>query len=154
MKKTLILITSAFILTGNWTGTFANEGGVGSPGDPAKVSRTIEISMVENRFKPSEINVKQGETIRFLLKNEGKKKHEMMIGSPEEIDEHGKMMKKHPDVEHPDDSHMVSVNPGDTRELVWHFADAGTTYFACPLPGHFKGMNFPGMKGTINVRGK
>ena len=57
--------------------------GVGSPGDPAKVSRTIEITMVENRFKPSEINVKQGETIKFVLKNAGKKKHEMMIGTPE-----------------------------------------------------------------------
>jgi uncharacterized cupredoxin-like copper-binding protein len=154
MKKTLILIASAFILTGNWTGVFADEGGVGSPGDPGKVSRTIEITMVENRFKPAEINVKQGETIKFVLKNAGEKKHEMMIGTPDEIDEHGKMMKKHPDAEHPDEHHMISVNSGDTRELVWHFADAGTVYYACPLPGHFKGMNFPGMKGTINVEAK
>ena len=98
MKKILISIVSAFILTGNWTGAFADEGGggegVGSPGDPAKVSRTIEITMVENRFKPSEINVKQGETIKFVLKNAGKKKHEMMIGTPEDIDEHGKMMNR------------------------------------------------------------
>jgi uncharacterized cupredoxin-like copper-binding protein len=155
MKKIFILIASAFLFTGNWTGVFAAEGsGVGHPGDPGKVTRTIEITMVENRFKPSELNVKQGETIKFLLKNAGEKKHEMMIGSPEEIDEHGKMMKKHPDMEHHDEPNMISVNSGDSRELVWHFADAGTVYFACPLPGHFKGMNFPGMKGTINVEAK
>jgi uncharacterized cupredoxin-like copper-binding protein len=157
MKKTLILIASALILTGNWTKAFAGEGGgegIGGPGDPAKVSRSIEIVMVENRFKPSEINVKQGETIKFVLRNSGKKKHEMMIGTPDEIDEHGKIMKKHPDAEHHDEPNMISVNSGETRELIWRFSDAGTVYYACPLPGHFKGMNFPGMKGTINVEPK
>jgi uncharacterized cupredoxin-like copper-binding protein len=158
VKKILISIASAFILTGNWTGAVADEGGagegVGSSGDRVKISRTIEVTMVENRFKPSEINVKQGETIKFVLKNAGKKKHEIMIGTPEAIDEHGRMMKKHPDAEHHDEPNMISVNSGDTRELIWHFADAGTVYYACPLPGHFKGMNFPGMKGTINVEAK
>jgi uncharacterized cupredoxin-like copper-binding protein len=110
--------------------------------------------MVENRFRPSDIKVKLGETIKFVLKNEGKKKHEIMIGTPEKIDEHGKMMKKHPDVEHPDEPNMISVNPGETRELIWHFAGAGPVSYACPLPGHFKGMNFPGMKGTVNVEAK
>jgi uncharacterized cupredoxin-like copper-binding protein len=127
---------------------------LGSPGDPGKVSRTVEITMVDNRFKPSEIKVKQGETIKFLLNNTGKKKHEMMIGKPEDIDKHNKMLKKFPDMEHPDEPNMVSVAPGKTAELVWHFTEAGTVDFACPLPGHFKGMNFPGMKGTIEVETK
>ncbi len=127
---------------------------LGSPGDPGAVSRTVEITMVDNRFKPSEIKVKQGETIKFLLNNTGKKKHEMMIGTPEDIDKHNKMMKKFPDMEHADEPNMVSVAPGKTEELVWRFTEAGTVSFACPLPGHFKGMNFPGMKGTIEVETK
>jgi uncharacterized cupredoxin-like copper-binding protein len=49
---------------------------------------------------------------------------------------------------------MISVEPGKTGELVWNFTEAGTVNFACPLPGHFKGMNFPGMKGTITVGAK
>lgn len=126
----------------------------GEPGDSAKVSRTVEITAIDNRFKPSEIKVKQGETIKFVIMNEGEKKHEMMIGTSEELDEHGKMMKKHPDMEHHDEPNMVSVGPGKTKELVWHFTNAGTVDFACPLPGHFKGMNFPGMKGTIEVEPK
>ncbi|ARO87182.1 hypothetical protein EBAPG3_005020 [Nitrosospira lacus] len=155
-----LLIASALVLSLISAGTSADEnrpggeGIVGSPGDPGKVSRTIEITMVDNRFKPSEIDVKQGETIKFVLKNTGKKKHEMMISTPEDIDKHGKMLKKFPDMEHPDEPNMISVSPGKTGELVWHFTEAGIVDFACPLPGHFKGMNFPGMKGTIKVEAK
>jgi uncharacterized cupredoxin-like copper-binding protein len=80
MKK--ILITSALTLSLISVGAFADENrqrdgegdtSIGSPGDPGKISRTVEITMADNRFKPSEINVKQGETIKFLLKNTGKK---------------------------------------------------------------------------------
>ncbi|GAB1719932.1 MAG: Blue (type 1) copper domain [Nitrosospira sp.] len=122
---------------------------IGSPGDPGSVSRTIEITMVDNRFKPADITVKQGETIKFVLKNSGKKKHEMMIGTPEELDEHAKIMKKFPDMEHPNEPNMITIQPGKTGQLIWQFAEAGTVNFACPLPGHSKGM-----LGTINVEAK
>lgn len=159
MKKILIAsaLTLGLISTSALTQDYDSREratSAGSPGDTANVSRTIEITMVENRFKPSEIKVKQGETVKFVLKNAGKKKHEIMIGAAEEIDEHGKMMKKFPDREHPDEPNMISVNPGKTGELVWHFTEAGVVDFACPLPGHFKGMNFKGMKGTIEVEAK
>ena len=121
---------------------------VGQLGDPGKVSRTIEITMVDNRFKPAEIEVKQGETVKFVLRNTGKKKHEMMIGSMAQLDKHAKMMKQYPDMEHPDPN-MVSVDPGKSGELVWQFTEAGTVDFACPLPGHYKGM-----RGKIMVEAK
>ncbi len=112
---------------------------VGQLGDPGKVSRTVEITLVDNRFKPDEIKVKQGETVKFVLRNTGKKKHEMMIGSMAQLDKHAKMMKQYPDMEHSDPS-MISVDPGKSGELVWQFTEAGTVNFACPLPGHYKGM--------------
>ena len=154
MKKLLIASALSFSLVS--TGAFAQEEteAIGKPGDPAKVSRTIQITAVDNRFKPSEISVKQGETVKFLVKNEGEKKHEMMIGTAEEIDKHGKMMKRHPDHAHPNEPNMITIDPGKAGELVWHFTEAGAVDFACPLPGHFKGMNFPGMKGTITVEAK
>lgn len=105
--------------------------------------------MIDNRFRPAEINVKQNETVKFLLKNAGKKKHEMMIGMPEELDKHAKMMKKFPDMEHQDEPNMITVNPGKTEELIWHFTEAGTVNFSCPLPSHSKGMH-----GTIEVEAK
>src|SRR3546814_13209475 len=50
---------------------------MGQPGDPAKVTQTIEIVMEDTmRFTPSEINVKAGDTVRFLIKNSGKVPHE------------------------------------------------------------------------------
>jgi uncharacterized cupredoxin-like copper-binding protein len=159
MKKMFIL--SALISSLAVTGAFAqasqdkhsHDGGtdssIGNPGDPGKVSRTIEITMVDNRFKPEDITVKQGETIKFVLRTRGKKKHEMMIGTPEELDEHAKTMKKFPDLEHPNEPNMITVQPGQTGQLLWQFTEAGTVNFACPLPGHSKGMH-----GTINVEAK
>jgi uncharacterized cupredoxin-like copper-binding protein len=152
MKR--ILLASALTCLISTAALADEETAIGGPGDPGQISRTIEITMVDNRFNPSEIDVKEGETIKFRLKNAGKKKHEMIIGTPEEIDKHGRMMKRFPDMEHPDEPNTITVDPGKTGELVWHFAKAGTVDFACPLPGHFKGMNFPGMKGTIKVEAK
>lgn len=120
---------------------------VGNPGDPGKVSRTVEITMVDNRFRPSEINVKKGETIKFILQNTGKKKHEMVIGTPQELSKHAKMLKKFPDMEQPAQPNMVAVNPGKTGELIWHFTEAGMVNFACPMPSHSKNMH-----GTIEVK--
>ena len=162
MKGIFILsaLISSLLLTGAFAGTGQSsqrlpdhEGGpdssVGIPGDPGKVSRAIEITMVDNRFKPADITVKQGETIIFVLRNSGEKKHEMMIGTPEELDEHAKMMKKFPDTEHPDEPNMITVQPGKTGQLIWRFTQAGTVNFSCPLPGHSKGMH-----GTINVEAR
>jgi uncharacterized cupredoxin-like copper-binding protein len=154
MKKLLIASALSFGLVS--IGAFAQEKtkAIGEPGDPNHISRIVEIIAVDNRFKPDEIKVKQGETIKFLITNLGEKKHEMMIGTAEEIDRHAKMLKTHSDHAHPDQPDMVSIESGHTGKLVWHFTKAGVVDFACPLPGHFKGMNFPGMKGTITVGAK
>src|SRR3546814_17055177 len=45
----------------------------GQPGDPAKVTRTIELTMDDTmRFTPGDIQVRAGETVRFFIKNTGK----------------------------------------------------------------------------------
>lgn len=55
MKK--VFIASALTLNLMAPGAFADENHsgeeVGSAGDPGKVSRTIKITMVDNRFEPS-----------------------------------------------------------------------------------------------------
>jgi uncharacterized cupredoxin-like copper-binding protein len=147
MKRILLVSALTCVIS---TGAFADEEAAspGNPGNSAPVSRTIEVTMEDNRFKPSEINVKQGETIKFRLKNAGKKKHEMVIGTPEELDKHAKMMKKFPDMEH-SEPNMITVDPGKTGELIWQFTEAGTVNFECTLPGHFKEM-----RGTVLVEAK
>lgn len=119
----------------------------GMQGDPKKASRTITIDMTDTmRFAPGEITIKQGDTIRFIVANKGKMMHEMVIGTMEELQEHGELMRKHPGMEH-DDPYMSHVSPGRKEEMVWQFTEAGEFYYACLIPGHVEA----GMIGKIKV---
>jgi uncharacterized cupredoxin-like copper-binding protein len=120
----------------------------GKPGDPAKVSRTVAIDMSDAmRFTPALIAARKGETIRFVLTNSGKVKHEMVLGSSAELKEHAALMRKFPEMEHVDPNRL-GVAPGKTGVLTWQFTRAGTFDFACLQPGHFEA----GMRGKIVVR--
>jgi uncharacterized cupredoxin-like copper-binding protein len=120
---------------------------IGNPGDPGKVTRTIEVEMSDDmRFRPDSIRVKRGETIRFIARNTGKEKHEMVLGTIKELKEHAELMRKFPAMEHADPN-QVTVDPGKTGELVWQFTKAGTFDFACLVPGHFEA----GMVGKVRV---
>ena len=119
----------------------------GRKGDPKKVSRTIELDMSDAmRFAPAELAVKQGETVRFRLKNSGKALHEMVLGTMQELKEHAEIMKQHPGMHHAEAS-MVHVSPGKTGALVWQFTNPGEFHYACLVPGHFEA----GMLGRIQV---
>jgi uncharacterized cupredoxin-like copper-binding protein len=124
-----------------------DETAIGKPGVAAKAKRTITIEMTDNmRFTPADIQVKQGETVRFIVKNKGQIKHEMGLGTEKEILKHLEEMKKFPNMEH-DEPGKVTLAPGKEGEIVWQFTKAGTVNFACLMPGHFEG----GMKGAVKV---
>ena len=113
----------------------------------ARGARTIEVRMTDDmRFTPDRIEVRQGETIRFVVRNAGKVLHEMVIGTGQELAGHAALMKKFPGMEH-DEPYMTHVKPGRKGDLVWNFNRPGTFQFACLIPGHFEA----GMKGTIVV---
>jgi len=119
----------------------------GLKGDPKKATRTVQIGMADTmRYTPAELTVKRGETVRFIVHNNGKLKHEMVIGTMKELKAHAEMMKKHPGMEH-EEPHMVDVEPGKTGVLVWQFTKAGAYYFGCLEPGHFEA----GMIGKLEV---
>ena len=120
----------------------------GKAGDPAKVSRTIEMIMDDTmHFTPMQISVKTGETVRFFIKNAGKVTHEMVIGTMTEMNEHAEMMKKMPDMKHAEPN-MITLAPGKVGGLVWQFDRAGTVDFACLIPGHMQA----GMVGKVEVK--
>ena len=119
----------------------------GKPGKAANVTRTISVDMTDNmRFSSADIAVKQGETIRFVVQNSGKIKHEMVLGTARELKEHSEVMKKNPEMEHAEEN-MISVAPGKTGEIIWQFTKSGKVDFACLQPGHYDA----GMKGAVNV---
>ena len=98
------------------------------------------------RYTPSAIKVRQGETIRFIVKNNGKFLHEIVLGTMAELKEHGELMKKNPEMEH-DEPYMAHIKPGAREEMVWQFTKPGHFNFGCLAPGHFEA----GMVGKINV---
>lgn len=121
----------------------------GIAGDAKQVKRTIEISMSDNmRFTPDKVDVKRGETIRFVVKNSGKVLHEYVMGTKKELDEHAALMVKFPTMEH-DEPYMAHVEPGKTGQIIWHFNRAGDFDFACLIAGHYQA----GMVGKITVAG-
>jgi uncharacterized cupredoxin-like copper-binding protein len=128
----------------------AEETAFGREGDPKNVSRTISVDMSDKmRFKPEQLTVKQGETVRFRVKNSGQVMHEMVLGTMDELRKHAELMKKHPGMEH-DEPYMAHVAPGKTETMVWQFTKAGEFYYGCLVPGHFEA----GMIGKMNVVAK
>lgn len=121
----------------------------GIAGDP-KRARTIAIRMGDDmRFTPDRIEVREGETVRLVVRNAGKLLHELVIGTPEELHNHAALMRKFPSMEH-DEPYMTHVRSGATGELAWNFNRPGTFQFACLIPGHFEA----GMLGTLVVHPK
>jgi len=120
---------------------------IGEAGQASQAKRTIRVTMSDAmRFSPSHITVKRGETIRFLVKNDGIEPHEFMLGEIGALREHAEVMRQHPTMEH-DEPNAITVNPGQTGTLVWSFTTAGRVDFACLIPGHFE----KGMQGNISV---
>jgi uncharacterized cupredoxin-like copper-binding protein len=120
---------------------------IGVPGQAEKVTRTVNVDMTDKmRFIPATLSVKQGETIRFVVKNSGQLKHEFVLGTKKELEEHYEVMKKHPEMEHADPN-MVTLGAGKTGEVIWQFTRSGKVDFACLQPGHYDA----GMKGAVTV---
>lgn len=121
----------------------------GIAGDPADATRTVRVRMLDSmRFVPDSINVVLGETVRFVVSNEGNMLHELVLGTREENVKHAALMARFPGMEH-DEAHMVHVVPGESAEMIWHFNRAGVFEYACLLPGHYEA----GMHGVLKVTG-
>ncbi len=147
-KCGLIIPLVALILFSTKSYSSAEAIDVGKPGEASKATRTIKLTQVDNMFLPAEISVSEGETIRFVIKNGGSKKHEMIIGSMADLKKIANMRRKFPE-QNRVDAHLIQLEPGEQKELIWQFSKAGVVDFACPLPGHFKKM-----RGTITVEKK
>ena len=121
---------------------------IGQPGDPRQVLRTISVTMSDDmRFTPDRIEVRVGETIRFVLQNDGQLRHELVLGEPEPLRRHAAMMQMMPDMLH-SGPNIASLAPGERGELIWKFTRSGTVTFACLQTGHMEA----GMRGAVAVQ--
>jgi len=119
----------------------------GEPGDPKKPSREIVIEMGDRFYKPKAIEVKRGEQVRFVLRNDGHEDHEFLLATTKENLKHAEMMKKNPGMEHAEPNGL-QLAPKKAGEIVWKFTKAGTFEFSCLIEGHRE----DGMTGTVVVK--
>ena len=167
IKKIFLTVILFFFSTSSYS---ASMNMIGEKGDPSKIDRTIQIEMYDNYYYPTQIEVKKGETIKFIVKNLGELVHEYNIGTKEmhikhqpemaKLVEHEilladkidhekmkKMSKKDHSLGH---SHANSVllEPNETGEIIWRFSKDISLEMACNMPGHYE----TGMVGKINIK--
>ena len=122
----------------------------GEPGNPAKPSRTIKVSMQDEGkkmfYEPSHIVVHKGEQIRFVLFNDGIENHEFVLATVKENLAHAAEM-KNPHMKH-DDPNAITLAPLNNGELLWKFSKIGTFEYGCLIPGHREA----GMHGRVVVK--
>ena len=162
----LILATPAFT-----SSAFADAvpSEVGKPGKASSATRTVEVTMIDNEYKPASIDVKPGETIKFVVTNKGQLVHEFNIGTAEMHKAHQKEMQMMADhgvlgadkIDHEaakkmqasmghgmhNDPNSALLEPGKSGTIVWTFPNGGTLEFACNVPGHYEA----GMVGKFAV---
>lgn len=120
---------------------------IGKPGDPARATRTVNVDMDDSmRFTPDRIEVKAGETVRLNVRNSGKIRHELVLGTDADLKAHYDMMMKDPGMRH-EEANSISLDAGKSGQIVWRFDKAGTVSFGCLEPGHYAA----GMKGSVTV---
>ncbi|WP_296264012.1 cupredoxin domain-containing protein [Pseudomonas sp. UBA6562] len=141
----------------------------GQPAPAAQADRTVEVLLKDIAFEPSSLQVKAGETVRFVLINQGKLPHEFNLGDKAMHVEHQKEMlamqgqtfagavqqgSGHDAMQHGHGAHAhgagntVLVQPGQRAELTWTFSASAPIEFACNVPGHYQA----GMVGPLTIK--
>ena len=133
---------------------------IGVKGNIKDVTKVVTVKMFDNYYEPSVIKVKEGETVRFIIKNVGELVHEYNIATKEmhlkhqpemmilieneillsdKVDKEKmkQMAKKNPSMLH-HHSNSVLLSPGEKSELVWKFSNKAKIEAACNVPGHYE----------------
>jgi uncharacterized cupredoxin-like copper-binding protein len=170
LRKSLVLATCLLALSSPVWASPAHTDDFGQPAPAAKATRSVEVVMGDMSFTPKAIDIKAGETVRFVLVNKGQLLHEFNLGDAAMHAKHQQEMLKmqqsgmltptgmkemdhsamagmdHGTMKH-DDPNSVLVEPGKTSELTWTFTKATNLEFACNIPGHYQA----GMVGKLTV---
>lgn len=131
-----------------------------------RADRTIDVGMTDNAFNPTTMQVRKGETVMFRFRNNGKVRHEAVIGDAAKQDAHHRDMTAStgspgstgsagdghgPATEmgghgagNPD---SVTVDPGKSGEITHTFDRDGTLMIGCHEPGHWEA----GMKMDLTI---
>jgi uncharacterized cupredoxin-like copper-binding protein len=109
-----------------------------SSGQTAGAVRTVDVTMADLKFDPTQLSAKIGETVRFRFHNTGKVAHEAIIGDAATQATHEAEMTTPSSMGMTmNSSDAVIVTPGATGELTYTFNQTGAVLIGCHEPGHF-----------------
>jgi uncharacterized cupredoxin-like copper-binding protein len=135
---------TVMLLAAAGTGCATQTGGLPSTGP-----RVVELTMVEPfGYDPPVVEVRQGETVHFVVRNPTPTDHEMFIGVKGEQDAHEAEHQGAPvqaDVQHL--GYGIHVVARGTGTLDYTFSQLGDVLIGCHLPGHYAA----GHVATIHV---
>ena len=157
----IFLITPTLVLAGSMNL-------IGEKGKLAEIDKIIEVKMYDNYFLPKSINIKRGETVKFVVHNYGDLVHEFNIATKKmhlehqkemmKMIEHGillgdridkvkmkKVAKKDHSMSHTH-SNSILLEPNKSGEIIWKFSTDVALEAACNVPGHYEA----GMISKIN----
>jgi uncharacterized cupredoxin-like copper-binding protein len=100
----------------------------------ARTEKVVTIDVHYSHFSRSVIDVPRGVPVRFVIRNADPIGHELIVGNAGVQERHEKGTER-------------DVPALATVETTIVFDTAGTSYFACHLPGHYA----YGMRGLIHV---
>jgi len=125
----------------------------GAPGRAGAVDRTIRVVARDTEFDLQVMHIHAGETIRFIVSNEGELDHDFTIGPAAMQAKHRQEMMEMMEMMDGDgamagmhsDANAIYLRPGETKELIWSFTSVNGLEFACNVAGHYES----GMKGVL-----
>ncbi len=108
----------------------------------APSARTVVITIHHSAFEPVELDVRPGETIRFVIRNTDPIDHEFIVGDREVQDVH----ERGTEASHPPRPGEVTVPAGQIVRTSFTFGE-DDLLFGCHIPGHWA----YGMRGIVLV---
>ena len=144
---TYAALVTAILATGPAIAAASEWAAFGEPGKAASITRSINIAAGEMYFKPEQVTAKVGDTIKFVVTNEGRKDHEFVIGDETFVTQHIQEMAAMPNMKM-DDPNELDLKPGETKSVIWHFTKAGNFMFVCAIPTHAD----LGMEGDLIIK--
>ena len=137
MKKTLTLAIAAALVVAACSRTAADDQPIADFGNDGV--RVVAVSLAEFYFSPSVVEVEQGETVRFVVTNDGVAPHEFELSNATEIAEHleGGHDGHDESAMDMDEGLKLELAPGETGELTVTF-DGEFERVVCLIPGHYE----------------
>ena len=114
---------------------------------PSAATTRIEVSLTDAlRMDPATMTVPAGVAVTFVVTNTGAIDHEFYLGDEAAQADHEQEMQSMGGMAH-DEPQGIALEPGETKELTYTFAEPGSTLAGCHIAGHYAG----GMKASIAV---